>query len=52
MKRLLIRSFDGQYYYCSDEEDHYFAIEKDDMPPHIGIGDHITITEDGKLIKK
>ena len=49
MRELKVKSFDGKYFLCTDKEEKYFAIAKEEMPPQVKPGDRIVISDDGKI---
>ncbi len=49
MKKLIIDRFDGIYYFCSDKEKKFFAIEAKEMPKEAKVGNTIQIDDDGKI---
>ncbi len=49
MRELKVRSFDGKFFLCTDKEEKYFAIEKEEMPAQVKPGDRIVISDEGKI---
>lgn len=47
MKELKIVRFDGKFYICTDKDNSFFAIEKDEMPAEVKIRDTILINAEG-----
>lgn len=52
MKQLRVNNFNGMYYICSDKNEKYFAIPKEEMPEGIEQGDIIIISDEGTITKK
>ena len=49
MKELKVRNIDGKYFLCADKDEKYFAIEREEMPKNVKIGDTIIISDEGKI---
>lgn len=49
MKSLKVTRFDGKYFLCEDKENKVFAIEKNEMPSNVNLGDTINISDEGEI---
>ncbi len=50
MRTLVIDRFEGEYAVCEDEEQRLVAVEIDELPPGVGEGSVLSISEEGKLL--